>query len=49
MKKELDYFTIEGCYGGNQDWFTNIVMNVGGCGAAPHATVAFISDFRMKR
>ena len=34
MKKELDYFTIEGCYGGNQDWFTNIVMNVGGCGAA---------------
>ena len=38
MKKELDYFTIEGCYGGNQDWFTR-----------PHATVAFISDFRMKR
>ena len=34
MKKELDYFMIDGEFGGNQDWFTNIVMNVGGCGAA---------------
>ena len=34
MKKELDYFTIEGCYGGNQDWFTNLVMHMGGCAAA---------------
>lgn len=34
MKKELEYFTIEGAYGGNQDWFTNIVMNMGGCAAA---------------
>lgn len=34
MKKELKYFTIDGEFGGNQDWFTNIVMNIGGCGAA---------------
>ena len=34
MKNELDYFTIEGCYGGNQDWFTNLVMHMGGCAAA---------------
>lgn len=34
MKKELDYFTIEGEFGGNQEWFTNVVMNIGGCGAA---------------
>ena len=34
MKKELDYFMIDGEFGGNQDWFTNIVMNIGGCGAA---------------
>lgn len=34
MKRELDYFTIEGAYGGNQDWFTNVVMNMGGCAAA---------------
>lgn len=30
----LDYFTIDGAYGGNQDWFTNIVMHIGGCAAA---------------
>ena len=34
MKKELDYFTIEGEFGGNQEWFTNVVMYIGGCGAA---------------
>lgn len=32
--KRLDYFTIEESYGGSQDWFTNVVMNIGGCGAA---------------
>ncbi len=30
----LDYFTIDGAFGGNQDWFTNIVMHIGGCAAA---------------
>ena len=34
MERHLDYFEIEGAYGGSQDWFTNIVMHVGGCGAA---------------
>ena len=34
MERHLDYFEIEGAYGGNQDWFTNIVMHIGGCGAA---------------
>ena len=34
MKKELEYFTIEEAFGGNQDWFTNVVMNIGGCAAA---------------
>lgn len=34
MKKTLSYFTIEDSYGGNQDWFTNVVMNMGGCAAA---------------
>lgn len=34
MKRILDYFTIDGEVGGNQDWFRNIVMNVGGCAAA---------------
>ena len=34
MKKELEYFTIEDAFGGNQEWFTNLVMYMGGCGAA---------------
>ncbi len=33
-KKELEYFEIDGAFGGNQDWFTNVVMNIGGCAAA---------------
>lgn len=34
MKKLLDYFTIDGEVGGNQEWFRNVVMYVGGCAAA---------------
>lgn len=34
MKKELKYFTIDGAFGGNQEWFTNVVMYMGGCAAA---------------
>ena len=34
MKKLLDYFMIDGEVGGDQDWVTNVVMHVGGCGAA---------------
>ncbi len=33
-KMLLDYFTIDGAFGGSQDWFTNIVMHIGGCAAA---------------
>lgn len=33
-KKELDYFQIGDSYGGNQDWFHNPMMHLGGCGAA---------------
>ena len=33
MKKELEYFYIEDSYGGNQEWFTDFMMNRGGCGA----------------
>ena len=34
MKKTLDYFMIEGAVGGNQEWFKNVVMYIGGCAAA---------------
>lgn len=34
MKKELPYFTIENSFGGNQSWFRDPMMHLGGCGAA---------------
>lgn len=34
MKKELKYFNIEDCYGGNQNWFLDSMMKLGGCAAA---------------
>lgn len=33
MIRELPYFEIDGSYGGNQDWLTDPMMNLGGCGA----------------
>ncbi|MDO4552287.1 MAG: hypothetical protein Q4C22_02010 [Bacillota bacterium] len=33
MKNELDYFCIEEAFGGNQDWFTDHWMHLGGCAA----------------
>ena len=34
MKKELPYFKIGDSFGGNQDWFHNFLMHMGGCAAA---------------
>ena len=34
MKKELPYYTINKSYGGNQDWFHDPFMKLGGCAAA---------------
>ena len=34
MKKELEYFYIENSFGGNQDWFRDYWMHMGGCAAA---------------
>lgn len=33
MKKELDYFMIGKSYGGNQSWFIDFMMHIGGCAA----------------
>ena len=33
MRKELPHYHIENCIGGNQDWFHDLVMRVGGCAA----------------
>ena len=34
MKKEVTYFRIENSYGGNQSWFLDPFMKLGGCAAA---------------
>lgn len=34
MEKELEYFYIENSFGGNQDWFRDYWMHLGGCAAA---------------
>ncbi len=34
MRKELPYFTVEGAFGGSQEWFHGLMMRKGGCGAA---------------
>ena len=33
MKRELRHYYIDKSYGGNQDWFSDLWMNRGGCGA----------------
>lgn len=33
MRKELEYFRIDGAYGGNQEWFPDLRMKFGGCAA----------------
>ncbi|ROR23989.1 hypothetical protein EDD66_112120 [Mobilisporobacter senegalensis] len=34
MRKELPYFNIENSFGGNQTWFRDPMMKLGGCAAA---------------
>lgn len=50
MKKELTYFGIDGCVGGNQEWFTNVVMYMGGCAAATacDSCIYFAKEYGMK-
>lgn len=49
MKKELDYFHIGTSYGGSQNWFTDVMMHMGGCGAlAACDTCIYLECFRGK-
>ena len=50
MKNFLNYFEIEGEFGGNQDWFTNIVMRMGGCAAvtACDSCIYFAREYGLK-
>ncbi|MFV0362837.1 MAG: hypothetical protein ACK5LL_07080 [Suipraeoptans sp.] len=49
MTREVDYFSIEGAYGGSQEWFTNVVMNIGGCAAATacDSSIYFAKEFGL--
>ena len=44
MKKELEYFYIENSYGGNQEWFGEMSMRLGGCGAETAIEICIYSD-----
>lgn len=44
MKRELDYFSIGDSYGGNQDWFQDRMMHLGGCAAATACDICIYFD-----
>ncbi len=47
MKRELEYFSIDGAVGGNQEWFKNVVMYIGGCAAATACDCCIYLALRM--
>lgn len=50
MKKELPYFKIENAYGGNQSWFRDPFMNLGGCAAATACdTCIYLAKYKEKK
>lgn len=49
MKKELPYFKIEDSFGGNQDWFRDPMMHLGGCGAAAACDVCINTALHDKK
>ena len=40
MRKELDHFLIDGSLGGQQEWFSEYWMKIGGCGAVTACDVS---------
>lgn len=48
-KKELDYFTIEGSYGGSQDWCRDYMMKIGGCAALTACDSCIYFDLLARR
>lgn len=47
-KRILDYFTIEGTPGGNQDWLPEWDLNRGGCGAVTACDVCIYLSLRER-
>ena len=51
MKRELDYFCIEGRFGGRQSWFWDPIMRMAGCAAiaASDSCISLANTFGLKR
>lgn len=51
MKKELSYFNIGKCFGGNQDWFWyDPMMKLGGCAAATACDLSiYLAMYKNKK
>lgn len=47
MRKELNYFDIEGLYGGNQELFKDLRMRGGGCAAVTACDASVYCDLYM--
>lgn len=48
MIKELEYFKIGQSYGGNQDWFHDITMKMGGCAAVTACDSCIYLDLKKE-
>ncbi len=48
MRKELEYFRIDGAYGGNQEWFPDFSMRFGGCAAVTACESCIFFDLNRK-
>lgn len=49
MRNELSYFSIGRSYGGNQNWFRDLMMKMGGCAAATACDVCIQMAFAHNR
>ncbi|MCR5174188.1 MAG: hypothetical protein K6C09_06115 [Oscillospiraceae bacterium] len=48
MRKELEHFTIDGSLGGQQEWFPEYWMKIGGCGAVTACDICIYLARYMK-
>ena len=51
MKRELDYFCIDGRFGGRQSWFWDPIMRMAGCAAiaASDSCISLARTFGLNR
>ncbi len=49
MRKELDYYKIDDFEGGNQNWFNDYWMKIGGCGAITACDTCIFFDRKFNQ